>query len=40
MGDKNPKKMNKKKKIVARIVAAEPTIAAEPVLVKKLKKQK
>jgi len=40
MGDKNPKKMMKKKKIEVRIVATEPTIAAEPILAKKIKKQK
>jgi hypothetical protein len=38
MGDKNPKKMKKKKKEVEKVVIAQP--AVEPVLVKKLKKQK
>jgi len=40
MGDKNPKKMNKKKRSVEKIVIAQPTVSVEPVLIKKLKKEK
>lgn len=39
MGDKNPKKMKKKKKTIEKPVA-EPTVLAVPELVKKLKKEK
>lgn len=39
MGDKNPKKMKKKKKAVEAPIVEE-VVQAEPALVKKLKKQK
>lgn len=39
MGDKNPKKMNKKKKSVEK-VSEEVKVVAEPEIIKKLKKQK
>jgi len=38
MGDKNPNKLKKKKKIVEK-VTAQPTIATETVSVKKAKKK-
>jgi hypothetical protein len=40
MGDKNPKKMCKKKKTAEKSVLAQPAATVEPVLIKKLKKQK
>lgn len=39
MGDKNPKKMKKKKKIQS-IPSVETVVQEEPVLIKKIKKQK